>query len=107
VKTLLIPMVASALFASTSAFALTAADEYGSPAPVQASQRTIVVDGSTRYVNVKQGETVTIRTGDTSISWYFDGILPVFPLSKILPIPAAGKPVQVYVAPHLIGHADG
>ncbi|MFL6710046.1 MAG: CzcE family metal-binding protein [Massilia sp.] len=86
---------------SVAAHAVTMSDEYGSAATGGVSNRTIVVDGSTRYINVMHGETVTIRNGDASVTWYFDGIAGAFSLSKILP--AASPAVEIYVAPELIG----
>jgi hypothetical protein len=53
-------------------------------------------------MNVKHGETVTIKDGDESVSWNFDGLRPSFMLSTILPAAATGKPVQVYVAPEVL-----
>jgi len=88
---------------SAGAFALTDADHYGVAANARFTQRTIVIDDSTRWVNVMHGETVTIRKGDTAIAWYFDGLDSAFALSKILPAADGGKPVEVYVAPELNG----
>ena len=103
-KTVFAPLLIATLLASTSAFALTTADQYGSAASPQFTGRTIVIDSKTRYVNVQHGETVTIRNGDTTFSWNFDGISQAFDLSKILPAAAAsGQKVEVYVAPELIG----
>lgn len=101
-KTIFAPLLLATLFASSSAFALTAADEYGSAAGAQRTQRTIVIDGNTRHVNVQHGETVTIRNGDMTVNWTFDGIAPAFDLMKIMPDASAHK-VEVYVAPELIG----
>ena len=105
-KTLLTPLLLATLLAgaSVSAFALTTADQYGSAAGSQFTGRTIVIDSKTRYVNVQHGETVTLRAGDQTISWNFDGISQAFDLSKILPaVAASGQKVEVYVAPDLIG----
>ena len=101
-KTLYAPLLIATLFASASAFALTVADEYGSAAGAVHTQRTIVIDASTRHVNVQHGETVTIRDGDLMINWTFDGIAPAFDLSTILPA-AMDHKVEVYVAPELFG----
>lgn len=98
-KTLIAPLFVSALFASASAFAVTTSDNYGEAVHANASQRTIVIDSNTRYINVSHGETVTLRDGDTTAVWFFDGLNGSFPLSKILPSAAGDKPVQVYVAP--------
>jgi hypothetical protein len=103
-KAILAPLLLATLLASASAFALTAADQYGSAAGPQFMQRTIIVDSHTRYVNVKHGETVTIRSGNDSISWYFDGIGATFDLAKIMPAAAAsGLMVRVYVEPEPLG----
>ena len=104
-KTLFAPLLVSTLFAtaSASAFALTAADKYGSAAAPQFMGRTIVVDANTRYLNVQHGETVTIRTGSNSVNWTFDGIGSSFDLAKIIPAAADdGRMVKVYVAPEVL-----
>jgi hypothetical protein len=95
-------LVIATVFASSSAYALTTADQYGSAVNPQYTQRTIVVDAHTRFVNVKHGETVTIKDGDVSVSWNFDGLRPSFMLSTILPAAATGNPIQVYVAPEVL-----
>lgn len=89
----------AACAASASAFALTPADQFGSAATAVASQRTIDVDGNTRYINVRHGEAVTLRENGKAVTWYFDGIAPSFKLSRILPDAQGGegKDVQVYV----------
>lgn len=102
-KTIFTSLVVATVFASTNAFALTNADQYGSAAGPQFTQRTIVIDSKTPYVNVKHGETVTIRNGNDSINWYFDGIAGAFDLSKIMPAAASGHKVEVYVEAELIG----
>ena len=102
-KSIFAPLLLASLFASASAFALTVADQYGSAAGPQFTQRTIVVDGHTRYVNVKHGETVTIKNGSDSINWTFDGLNVTFELAKIMPAAAAnGQMVRVYVEPDLL-----
>jgi hypothetical protein len=100
-KTLLGPLLLATLFASTSAFALTASDQYGSAAGSRFTGRTIVVDSHTHYVNVTRGETVTIRQGAASINWIFDGTRSVFELARIMPATATGQDVRVYVAPDM------
>ncbi|WP_332875862.1 CzcE family metal-binding protein [Massilia sp. S19_KUP03_FR1] len=98
-QTTFAPLLLAGLLASDGAFALTAADQYGSPAGAQFTQRTIVIDSQTRYLNVIHGETVTIRSGNGSINWYFDGIGVTFDLAKIMPAAATGQMVRVYVEP--------
>ena len=101
-KTIFAPMLLATLFASTSAFAITTADQYGSAAPVQATQRTIVIDGATRYVNVQHGETVTLRAGADTVNWTFDGLKSAFDLAKVLPAAHTEHMVEVYVAPAIL-----
>ena len=98
-KTIFAPIALATLLAgaSVSAFAITSADLYGSPASATSSQRMIVIDDNTRSIDVKHGESVTIRTGDKTVGWHFDGYNTSFPLSKIVPESAGGKPVKVYV----------
>lgn len=101
-------IVASVLLAASctlgaSAYALTPADQYGTAATPQFAQRTIVVDSNTKYLNVKHGETVTIRNGANSVSWYFDGINGSFALSKILTAPDVNADVKIYVEAEMIG----
>lgn len=98
-KTIFAPLLLACLFSSASAFALTTADQYGSAAHGQFTQRTIVIDSATRYVNVQHGETVTLRTGADTVSWTFDGIGTAFDLAKILPSVHTDHMVEVYVAP--------
>jgi hypothetical protein len=86
-----------------SAFALTPADQYGTAATAQFAQRTIVVGSNTKYVNVKHGETVTIRDGANSVNWYFDGVSGAFALSKILSAPDLNPNVTIYVEAEMIG----
>ena len=101
-KTLFVPLLLASLFASASAFALTASDRYGSPAAPAFTGRTIVIDSHTSYVNVQHGETVTIRAGADSISWNFDGNGSTFDLAQIMPAAMTAQPVKVYVAPAVL-----
>jgi Cu/Ag efflux protein CusF len=98
-KTIIAPLLLASLFASASAFALTTADQYGSAANGQSTQRTIVIDSATRYVNIKHGETVTLRAGADTVSWTFDGLDTAFALTKILPSAHTDHAVEIYVAP--------
>lgn len=51
-----------------------------------APERTVVIDRSTRHLNVVQFETVAIRVGDKTMNWTFDAYpRRNFPLSKIIP----------------------
>lgn len=94
-------VLAAACAASTSAFALTQSDLYGSPATGASPQRQVLIDSHTRYVNVKHGDVVTFSNGMKMVTWYFDGIDSVVPLSKIFPAAGATQDVQIYVEPEI------
>ena len=85
-------------FASLSAHALTLSDQFGSASPVTAAQRVIVVDAGTRYVNVEHGDTVTLIVNGKSVTWTFDGLKPVIPLSTLFPSDAGAGNVEIFVA---------
>jgi hypothetical protein len=95
-------ILAASCTLGASAFALTPADQYGTATAPQFAQRTIVVDSNTKYVNVKHGETVTLRDGANSVSWYFDGVNGSFALSKILTAPGLNPDVRIYVEAEII-----
>ena len=90
-------VIAAAAAVSMYAQAATSADMYGTPAKGAIPQRTITIDGSTRFVNVHQSDTITFVDGKDSTTWFFDGIADSFPLSKILPDAAGAENVKVYV----------
>lgn len=94
---------AIATFASLSAHALTLSDQIGSAAPITAAQRTIVIDASTRAVNVAYGDTVNFISNGKSVTWTFDGIKPVIPLSTLFPADAAAGNVEIYIASSVLG----
>lgn len=102
-KTIASLILAASCTLSASAFALTPADQYGTAAATSVAQRTIVIDSQTRYVNVKHGETVTLRDGANSVKWYFDGLNGSFALSKIFAAPGLNPDVKIYVEAEMIG----
>ena len=63
--------------------------------------RTIVVDGSSKWINVTGGKTVRFVAGDQSFDWMFDTFLssPVFDLGDIAPAGMIDRSVKVYVSP--------
>lgn len=65
--------------------------------------RVVIVDSSTKYLNVTRLETVQIKVGGKDVTWMFDtlGTAP-FPLSKIIP-GAEGVTVYVVENPAYIG----
>lgn len=97
---------ATALIA-LSAVATTAtasAASVGSLAPAGAAGRTVSLAPGARYLNVTDGETVTVNAGGAAFTWTVN-IAPnqsVFPLTAIAPADAAAavQGVTVYVAPN-------
>lgn len=65
------------------------------------AERTLDVGTDTRHLNVRNGETVTIRQGERSVTWSVQAApnVNVVPLSRILPHDGAGREVLVYIAP--------
>lgn len=62
------------------------------------ADRTVNIDGGTKYLNVTRLETVQINAGGKSVTWRFDTFGSVsFPFSKVLP---GYEGVTVYVAEH-------
>jgi hypothetical protein len=63
--------------------------------------RIIVIDGSSKWVNVTGGKTVRFVAGDQSFDWLFDTFLssPVFDLREIAPAGMIDRSVTVYVSP--------
>jgi hypothetical protein len=92
-------LFAATLTLGTSAFAATPADLYGSAVTPAFTQRTIVIDATTRHVNVKHGEIVTFVNGANRVSWLFDGVQPSVALATIFPAAGTAASVQVYVEP--------
>ena len=97
-KTLAKMMMVATLMAGMSAHALTRADLFGHDGGAARPARTVTIGAATRYINVKQGNVVTVRNGDRSVTWVFDGIRDVIPLSAIIPQAPEAAHVTVYVA---------
>ena len=89
-------LVAATSF-SVSAYALTTGDAVGHNANGAAPQRTISIDGNTRYVNVRRGDIVKLANGEKSVTWQFDGVNSSFPLSEVFPAVANAGDIKVYV----------
>lgn len=89
--------IAAASAAQAAGPAGTAAD-FGSPV-ANATGRVIEVTPQTRYINVTQGEVVTLKMGEQTLTWQVNTYpnVSTFPLARIAPDAAAGK-VKVYVA---------
>lgn len=74
--------------------------DYGVAVADSAASRTITVKPGAKYINVTNGETVSIMVGDQRFSWHVDTFpnQNVFDLSKIAPAGVQADGVQVYVA---------
>ena len=81
---------------SFSAYALTSADMIGQSS-TETPMQTVVVDSGTRHINVQQHEIVKITDGKDSVTWQFDGLNAVIPLSQILPASPDAADIKVYV----------
>lgn len=77
---------------------------YGTPMHQGPTDRTIVIDASTKWVNVTDGETIRFVTrqpdGQKSFVWRFDTYAwIVFDLARIAPAGMLGdRSIEVYVA---------
>ena len=111
-KTITTTLIAAALgaLAIGNASASTVKDPLGTPVAQEQAERTIQIDGSTRWVNVKRMENVRFVIGNgsdaKSFTWRFDGVdMRPFKLGQIAPAGALAQDVTVYIAPNeqLIG----
>jgi hypothetical protein len=84
-------------------------DLLGSPAPVIAATRTIVITPDTRHVNVIGGEIVKFVVGNQAFTWNFNGAqhVPPFDLSQTAPPGLLDHKVTAYVAPNPLYRGDG
>ncbi|KGF79149.1 hypothetical protein IA69_25805 [Massilia sp. JS1662] len=97
------PILAAApLLALALSIPAHAADTYGTVAPATANAgRVIDVTPTTRYVNVANGETVTIRLGGDSFTWTVatKSNVDAVPLARVAPEGSPATAAVVYVAP--------
>jgi Heavy-metal resistance protein CzcE len=99
---LLVPTIA-VLTLSAAALSASAAtmrtDLLGESAQASAAVRTLVIDGNTKYVNVKHGEVIRFVANGREFVWNFDGVATPMPfdLSQIAPAGALDHSVTVYV----------
>ena len=95
-------LAAAPLLALALSIPAHAADTYGTVAPATANAgRVIEVTPSTRYVNVANGETVTIRMGGDSFTWTVatTSNVDAVPLARVAPQGSPATSAVVYVAP--------
>ncbi|GJI91600.1 CzcE family metal-binding protein [Duganella hordei] len=90
----------TATLAASTAFAANGTAEYGSAVAPSNAQRHIVINASTPWVNVDNGDTVEFQSNGTSFTWHFDTLRDetAFDLSKIAPAGSVDHKVTVYVA---------
>ncbi|WP_167759737.1 CzcE family metal-binding protein [Massilia horti] len=74
--------------------------DYGNPAPEKAAGRVITLGADSKYINVENGETVTIRVNGKAITWAFYTFPSItsFDLHTIAPQDVAAGAIRVYVA---------
>jgi hypothetical protein len=92
-------LLAAAATISVSAYALTTSDMIGESANGATPQRSIAIDGTTRHLNVMQGDTIKLTSGEQSVVWHFDGLDTVIPLARVFPAAPNAQSINVYVEP--------
>jgi hypothetical protein len=100
-------LAAAPLLAIALSIPARAADTYGTVAPATAAAgRVIDVTPDTRYVNVANGETVTIRLGGDSFTWTVatTSNVDAVPLARVVPEGSPATSAIVYVAPSASYH---
>lgn len=104
-RTLILSILTGALFAAAGAQASPSQPvraDYGTAAMDGTAQRTIVVDGHTRWANVTNGETVRFDLGGKRFTFTFQAwdSLGSVDLQAIAPDGVAVPAVRVYIAPN-------
>ena len=91
--------------ASANSLSNTAAD-FGNRVQAQSSDRTIVINADTKYVNVVDGETVQFSVNGQTFAFNFNTVLgeTVCDLSKIVPEGVQVRSVRVFVAANPLYH---
>ena len=99
-------LAAAPLLAVAFSIPAHAADSYGTVATAATAGRVIDVTPTTRYVNVANGETVTIRMGDDSFTWTVAtrSNVDAVPLARVAPEGSPATSAVVYVAPSASYH---
>ena len=88
-------LLAAGVGAAIPSFALTKADQIGEPGNPASAARTLHVNATTHFLNVKSGETVNLDVNGQRLTWNFDGLEPVVKLQDLAP----GAPdVKIYVS---------
>ncbi|MCS0628195.1 CzcE family metal-binding protein [Telluria mixta] len=93
-------LAAAPLLALALSIPAHAADSYGTVAPATSTAgRVIDVTPTTRYVNVANGETVTIRLGGDTFTWTVAtrSNVDAVPLARVAPEGSPATSAVVYV----------
>src|SRR5882672_315183 len=102
-KTKLLVSAIAVLTLSAAALSAGAAtmrtDLLGEPAQASAAVRTLVINGNTKYVNVKHGELIRFVENGREFAWNFDGVAQPqpFDLAQVAPAGILDHSVKVYV----------
>jgi hypothetical protein len=93
--------LALALCGAAGASVAAPATDLGPVGAAGDAERVIEVTSGTRYLNVRNGETVAIRQGERNVTWHVQAPnnLNAVPLSRIAPQGEAARDVLVYIAP--------
>jgi len=100
-STLAFSLLALALCGAVHASPADPAADLGQVGAAGSAGRVIEVTPATSHLNVTNGETVTIRQGERSVTWHVQAPnnLNAVPLSRIAPRDQAGADVLIYIAP--------
>jgi len=79
---------------------------HGTADTATTNTRVILVQPSTKYVNVIQGDTVNFVVGGKSFAWHFDTLRDSdsFLMSDIAPREIETSTVRIFVAPNPLYH---
>jgi heavy-metal resistance protein CzcE len=94
--------IATALILSSASVAAGAAsgtELLGSAVQPSTAYRTVNIDSQTRWVNVRQGETVGFVSNGQEFAWQFDGAVNSFNLGMIAPEGMIDHAVRIQVEP--------
>jgi len=101
-RTLALSILALAAVAAGTAGAMPHPMDAGRIVMSDTADREIAVDGSTRWVNVTNGQTVRFTVGGQRFTYVFDAwpSTDSVPLSAIAPKGVSVPDVRVYIAPN-------
>lgn len=99
-NTLTYSFLALALCGAVHANAADSSADLGYVGAAGNAERVIDVTPATRYLNVTNGETVTIRQGEQSVTWHVQAPnnLNAVSLSSVAPQEQPGHDVTIYIA---------